>query len=45
MLAARTRTDATIWGASGTWPLSVRMRFVLDGSAWLAASAAASTWR
>lgn len=45
VLSARTRTDATIWGARGTWPLSVRMLFAFDGTTWLASSALASVWR
>ncbi|SDF08298.1 protein of unknown function [Blastococcus fimeti] len=45
VVTARTRTAATIWGASGTWPLQLRISFVHDGSAWVAAGTVASTWR
>jgi len=41
----RTRTAATIWGATGTWPLQLRITFAHDGTAWIAAGTVASTWR
>jgi hypothetical protein len=44
VITARTRTAATIWGASGTWPLRLRITFTHDGTAWVAASTVASTW-
>jgi hypothetical protein len=45
VLTARTRTEATIWGHHGTWPLQLRIRFTFDGTDWLAASTVASVWR
>ena len=45
VVTARTRTAATIWGASGTWPLQLRISFVHEGTAWVAAGTVASTWR
>jgi hypothetical protein len=45
VVTARTRTAASIWGASGTWPLQLRISFAHDGTAWVAAGAVASTWR
>ena len=45
VVTACTRTAATIWGASGTWPLQLRISFAQDGSAWVAAGTVASTWR
>jgi hypothetical protein len=45
VLTARTRTEATIWGAHGTWPLQLRMQFPQDGSGWLAENTAASVLR
>ena len=45
VVTARTRTAATIWGATGTWPLQLRITFTRDGSAWVAAGTVASTWR
>lgn len=45
VVTARTRTAATIWGASGTWPLQLRISFAHDGSRWVAAGTVASTWR
>jgi hypothetical protein len=45
VLTARTRTDATIWGGRGTWPLRLRIKFTADGDAWLAARTVASLWR
>jgi hypothetical protein len=44
-VTARTRTAATIWGASGTWPLQLRITFKRAGSSWIAAGTVASTWR
>src|SRR4051794_8711865 len=35
-LTVRTRTAATIWGASGTWPLQLRITFTRNASSWLA---------
>jgi ketosteroid isomerase-like protein len=45
VLIARTQTEATIWGAHGTWPLQLRISFTRTGGAWLAAGTVASTWR
>ena len=45
VVTARTRTAATIWGATGTWPLQLRISFAHDGTAWVAAGTVASTWR
>jgi Domain of unknown function (DUF4440) len=45
VVTARTRTAATIWGATGTWPLQLRIAFTRDGGAWVAAGTVASTWR
>jgi uncharacterized protein DUF4440 len=45
VLTARTRTEATIWGAHGTWPLQLRIRFAFDGTGWRASDTVASTWR
>ena len=45
VVTARTRTAATIWGASGTWPLQLRISFAYDGTAWVATGTVASTWR
>jgi hypothetical protein len=45
VLTARTRTEATIWGGSGTWSLQLRIRFTFDGTDWLAADTVASVWR
>jgi ketosteroid isomerase-like protein len=42
---ARTRTAATIWGASGTWPLQLRISFAHEGTAWVATGTVATTWR
>jgi len=43
-LTARSRTHATIWGAEGTWPLQLRIRFLRTANSWLAADTVASTW-
>ena len=45
VLTARTRTEATIWGAHGTWPLQLRIQFTFECTAWLADDAVASVWR
>jgi ketosteroid isomerase-like protein len=45
VVTARTRTAATIWGASGTWPLQLRITFMRTGDSWVAAGTVASTWR
>jgi hypothetical protein len=45
VLTVRTRTEATIWGGHGTWPLQLRIRFTFDGTAWLAENTVASVWR
>ena len=45
VVTARTHTAATIWGASGTWPLQLRITFTRAGSSWIAAGTEASTWR
>jgi hypothetical protein len=45
VVTARTRTAATIWGATGTWPLQLRITFEPAGSSWVAAGTVASTWR
>jgi ketosteroid isomerase-like protein len=44
VLTARTRTEATIWGAHGTWPLQLRIAFAREGSTWVATGTVASTW-
>ncbi|MGX5654963.1 nuclear transport factor 2 family protein [Geodermatophilus nigrescens] len=45
VVTARTHTAATIWGATGTWPLQLRITFAQHGTAWVAAGTVASTWR
>jgi ketosteroid isomerase-like protein len=45
VVTARTRTAATIWGASGTWPLQLRITFMRAGDSWVASATVASTWR
>jgi len=45
VVTVRTRTVATIWGASGTWPLQLRISFAHEGTAWVATGTVASTWR
>jgi ketosteroid isomerase-like protein len=45
VVTARTRTAATIWGASATWPLQLRITFSHEGTAWVAAGTVACTWR
>jgi ketosteroid isomerase-like protein len=45
VVTARTRTAATIWGASGTWPLQLRISFAHEGTAWVATGTVATTWR
>ncbi|WP_435110941.1 nuclear transport factor 2 family protein [Nocardiopsis synnemataformans] len=44
VLLARTRTEATIWGAHGTWRLRLRIRFAEVDGVWLAAESVASIW-
>jgi hypothetical protein len=44
ILIARTRTDATIWGGRGLWPLQLEIRFADDGDRWMASHTVASTW-
>ena len=44
VVTARTRTKATIWGSSGTWPLRLRIRFIRGHDGWLACQTVASTW-
>jgi hypothetical protein len=44
VLIARSRTEATIWGAHGVWPLELEIHYVADGDRWLAAYTVASTW-
>jgi hypothetical protein len=44
VLTVRSRTEATIWGGHGTWPLRLRIRFVAVDGDWLAAETVASTW-
>jgi hypothetical protein len=43
VVTARTRPEATIWGAPSAWPLQLRIRFTRHGAAWLASDAVAST--
>jgi hypothetical protein len=43
-VTARTHTAATIWGASGTWPLQLRISFAHDGTAWVVTGTVATTW-
>ena len=45
VVTARTRTEATIRGAYGTWPLQLRIHFTCAGGSWLASHTVASTWR
>ena len=45
VLHARTRTEATIWGGHGVWPLRLRITYRQQGGAWVAAGSVASTWR
>lgn len=45
VVTARTRTTATIWGASGTWSLQLRISFSREDSSWVASGTVASTWR
>jgi hypothetical protein len=44
VLSARTRTEATIWGGHGTWPLQLRITYRQQDGAWVAAGSVASTW-
>jgi hypothetical protein len=43
-LTARTLTDATIWGARGTWRLTLRSSFVPHAEEWVIARTVASPW-
>ena len=43
-LAARTLTDATIWGSRATWRLTLRSWFEPHGEEWVIARTVASTW-
>jgi hypothetical protein len=45
VVTARTRTAATTWGASGTWPLQLRIMFGREDSSWVASRTVASPWR
>ncbi len=45
VVTARTRTEATIWGGHGIWPLQLRIHFARVGDSWLASNTVASTWR
>ena len=45
VVTARTRTEATIWGGHGIWPLQLRITFRRQDGAWIAAGTVASTWR
>jgi ketosteroid isomerase-like protein len=45
VLTARTRTEATIWGGSGTWALQLRTTLARAGTTWLAEHTVASVWR
>lgn len=44
VLTARTRTDATIWGGRGQWPLQLMSTFERAGDDWIIARTVASTW-
>jgi hypothetical protein len=44
IVTARTRTDATIWGGRGLWPLQLEIHFADDGDRWVASHTVASTW-
>ena len=43
-LAARTLTDATIWGSRATWRLVLRSWFEPRGDRWIITRTVASTW-
>ena len=43
-LAARTLTDATIWGSRNTWRLTLRSWFEPRDDGWVIARTVASTW-
>ncbi|MBH0121381.1 nuclear transport factor 2 family protein [Rhodococcus sp. CX] len=46
VLTARTRTEATIWGGHGTWPLQLEIHYTVTGDGrWVAERTRASTWR
>ncbi|MDP9852519.1 nuclear transport factor 2 family protein [Corynebacterium lowii] len=42
---ARSYTEATIWGAHGTWPLQLSGRCERVGDTWVLANIVASTWQ
>jgi hypothetical protein len=44
VLTADTRTDATIWGSRGTWPLRLEVHFARHDHTWKATRSVASTW-
>ena len=44
VLTARTRTEATIWGGHGTWPLQLEIHYTARDGRWGAAYTLASTW-
>jgi hypothetical protein len=44
VLTARTVTEATIWGAHGTWNLRLRIRYARVQGEWVAQQTIASTW-
>ena len=44
VVTARTRTEATIWGGHGIWPLRLRITYRRQDGAWIAADSVASTW-
>jgi hypothetical protein len=43
-LTARSHTHATIWGATGTWPLQLEIAYTHTPTGWVAARTVASTW-
>jgi ketosteroid isomerase-like protein len=45
VVTARTRTEATIWGSHGTWPLELTIHFSHVGVSWMASHTVASSWR
>ncbi len=45
VVTARTRTEATIWGGHGIWPLRLRITYRRQDGAWIASGTVASTWR
>lgn len=44
VLTARSLTEATIWGAHGTWRLQLRTQFEPTRDGWLATRTIESTW-